>query len=70
VPDVDLEVADLDDLSFIEFDVHLAARHGDLEALGLDGGVGEDFVAGFRGSTDRGWAATLVLKSSLALAMP
>src|SRR6516162_467835 len=47
VPNLELEIADLDGVAFVEKDVDLAARHGYREILGFDRGVGHDFVAGF-----------------------
>ena len=49
VPDFQCQVADLDRVPFVENKVDLATRHGDLDALGLDRGVGHDLVGGLQG---------------------
>src|SRR5262249_20235034 len=40
---------DLNFVALVELQVDLAARHGDFDALGLDGGIGHDFVATLEG---------------------
>ncbi len=49
VPHLHRHVADLDGVVFVERQIHLAAGHGDFDPLGLDGGIGHDFVAGLQG---------------------
>src|SRR5438128_854645 len=36
VPDLELRIADLDEVALVEKNIDLAARHGDLDPLGLD----------------------------------
>src|SRR5262249_29888834 len=54
VPDIQFQIADLEYVSFVEGQIDLARRHGDLNSLSLDRGVRLNLVGRIR-RTDAEW---------------